>query len=90
MLLSDTGKSDLTSSLEARDPTKFLITLGVQASSDGLLEEWFDSTVSSLKGEKGWVRSRSFKCIDSLRTGSAVIPGPEGQKIPSYLVVIGE
>ncbi len=62
-----------------------LLTLGLN-----LLEGTIDDWASNVKRVDGWVRTRAFLCIDSLKTGLGIPAGPEAQKVPKYLVVLGK
>jgi len=90
---TDSGESPLTSSLKSANPTKYLVTHGVawegDAESEKAVRDWAAKTVSDLKDRSGWVRTRTFKVIDSLKTGLGVPEGPEAQKVPIYFALHG-
>ncbi|KAJ6498589.1 hypothetical protein C8R47DRAFT_311086 [Mycena vitilis] len=87
-LVSDSGESSLSSSYKPTNPTKFLITHWINIPrDDGAFRAWSDEVLRSLKGVEGWVRTRTYKCIDNLKTGTGVSKGPEAQVVPKYLAV---
>lgn len=97
VLLRDSGASPLTSSFGARDPTRVILTHSVRprgsteaAIDTDAVRAWVEDIEVTLRGIEGWVRTRTFRCIDSLRSGQGVPPGPEAQEVPPYLVVHGE
>ncbi|THU77972.1 hypothetical protein K435DRAFT_824213 [Dendrothele bispora CBS 962.96] len=73
---TDSGESTLTSSLK-------------YAICDKAVREWVESLVASMKGNSEWIRTRTFRVIDSLKTvqGLGIPEGPEGQKVPIYFAV---
>jgi len=85
-LLVDSGESQLTTSLASNNPSKGLITHGL-GNDEEKAREWFESTVKDLRNSEGWVRTRVFKCIDNLKTGVSIAPGPEAQVVPKYFAV---
>ncbi|THU83103.1 hypothetical protein K435DRAFT_831538 [Dendrothele bispora CBS 962.96] len=88
---TDSGESTLTSSLKSAKPTKYLVTHGIawggDEESDKAVREWAESLVASMKGNSEWIRTRTFRVIDSLKTGLGIPEGPEGQKVPIYFAV---
>jgi len=89
-LLHDSGESQLTSSLASRNPTKFVVTHGVSSREGQNFKEWAEKTSCSLKNVIGWVRTRTFKCLDNLKTGIAVVgKGSEMQLVPIIIVMHG-
>ncbi|KAF8882139.1 glycoside hydrolase superfamily [Infundibulicybe gibba] len=70
-LVFDSGESPLTSSLKVINPTKTIITHGInsESSDDQDLRPWATKLCQSMEQAEGWVRTRTFKCIDNLRTG---------------------
>lgn len=87
-LIDDSGESLLTTSLASENPSKGLITHGL-GNDEAKAKEWFVHAVKDLKGTEGWVRTRLFKCIDNLKTGVSIAPGPEAQAVPQYFAVHG-
>jgi len=87
-LLVDSGESQLTTSLASNNPSKGLITHGL-GNDEEKAREWFESMAKDLKNSEGWVRTRVFKCIDNLKTGVSIAPGPEAQVVPKYFAVHG-
>ncbi|KAJ7916733.1 hypothetical protein B0H13DRAFT_1870899 [Mycena leptocephala] len=86
--VEDSGESALTSSYKPSNPTKFLITHWITfPGEDVAFKAWSDEAFCSLKDVEGWVRTRTYKCIDNLKTGTAVPKGPEAQIVPKYLAV---
>ncbi|GLB40925.1 hypothetical protein LshimejAT787_0901400 [Lyophyllum shimeji] len=84
----DSGPSAITSSLAASDPTKFVVTHGINFTPGQDINDLMATIVQRLQGVKGWVRTRAFCCIDNLKTGTAVAgKGPEEQAVPKYLVL---
>jgi len=87
-LVYDSGESTLTSSLASQNPTKFIVTHGVNMRAGKNFEGWVATTVLLSKELRGWVRTRGYKYLETLKTGSAVSgKGPEEQIVPEYLVV---
>ncbi|KAJ6551229.1 hypothetical protein B0H19DRAFT_1072973 [Mycena capillaripes] len=85
--VSDSGESTLTSSYKPTNPTKFLITHWINIpGDDAVFQAWSDKAFHSLKGVEGWIRTRTYKCIDNLKTGTGV---PKAQIVPKYLAVHG-
>jgi hypothetical protein len=90
--ISDSGESNLTSSFASRNPTKVVVTHGVQlpeSAGDAEFSSWTQQLFQRLTGVEGWVRTRTYKCIDNLKTGVEVGQGPQEQIVPKYLVVHG-
>jgi len=86
--VADSGESGLTSSYKPTNPTKFLITHWINIPGDDTaFQAWSDEAFRALKGVEGWVRTRTYKCIDNLKTGTGVPKGPEAQIVPKYLAV---
>ncbi|KAJ6482480.1 hypothetical protein C8R45DRAFT_302908 [Mycena sanguinolenta] len=86
--VADSGESTLTSSYKPTNPTGCLITHWINIPGDGaVFQTWTDEAVRALKGVEGWVRTRTYKCIDNLKTGLGVPKGPEAQVVPKYLAV---
>ncbi|KAG6908445.1 hypothetical protein DXG01_004528 [Tephrocybe rancida] len=89
--LSDSGESSVTTSLASANPTTFIVTHGVNVSSGASIDDWTKDVFESAKSVKGWVRTRTFECIDNLKTGTAVAGrGPEEQIVSKYLVLHGK
>ncbi|KAF5363217.1 hypothetical protein D9758_008401 [Tetrapyrgos nigripes] len=88
---TDSGESSLSSSLKSENPTKYLVTHGIawdgDAESEKVAKEWAETSVTESKKTEGWVRTRTFKVIDSLKTGLGISEGPEAQKVPIYFAV---
>ena len=80
----------LTSSYHPRDPTKFIVTQGIECPSDERLKGWLRAVAGDLKKVEGWTRTRIYNCIDNLKTGMEVGTNKEEQKVPKYLVIHGE
>ncbi|KAJ7843141.1 hypothetical protein B0H14DRAFT_3086597 [Mycena olivaceomarginata] len=88
--VADSGESALTSSYKPTNPTNFLITHWINIpGDDAAFRAWTDEAFRALKGVKGWVRTRTYKCIDNLKTGSSVPKDPQAQIVPKYLAVHG-
>ncbi|KAG6885016.1 hypothetical protein C0993_006541 [Termitomyces sp. T159_Od127] len=89
--LSDSGVSPITSSLASSNPTTSIVTHGVDVTMHGSIDEWTKDTFDKLRNVKGWVRTRSFKCIDNLRTGTSITgKDPEEQTVSKYIILHGE
>jgi hypothetical protein len=88
-LIGDENKG-LTSSYHPRDPTKFILTQGIECPDDEALKGWLNAIAKDLDNVEGWTRTRIYKCIDSLKSGVSVGSSAEEQKIPKYLVIYGE
>ncbi|KAF5370938.1 hypothetical protein D9615_009794 [Tricholomella constricta] len=87
-VLADSGESTKTSSLASSNPTNFVVTHGVIIATGQGISIWTKETFQQLTGVKGWVRTRIFKCIDNLKTGTAIVgKGPEVQAVSQYLVL---
>ncbi|KAJ7182805.1 hypothetical protein C8R43DRAFT_13397 [Mycena crocata] len=87
-IVSDSGESALTSSYKPTNPTATLITHWINFSEEGVaFQTWSDEAFRLLKSVDGWVRTRTYKCIDNLKTGTRVPKGPEAQIVPKYLAV---
>lgn len=90
-LVSDSGESEVTSSLASKNPSKGLVTHGVNVNGETDFDGWTKDIFQRLRGVRGWVRSRTFMCIDNLKTGTAVAgKGPEEQIVSKYIVVHGQ
>ncbi|KAJ7054150.1 hypothetical protein C8F01DRAFT_1259895 [Mycena amicta] len=87
-LVADSGESALTSSFKPDNPTKYLVTQWVDLPAD-TAEAWSDDSFRALRRVHGWVRTRTYKCIDNLKTGTSIPPDPEAQIVPQYLAVHG-
>ncbi|KAF7324623.1 hypothetical protein MKEN_00503600 [Mycena kentingensis (nom. inval.)] len=88
-LVADSGESPLTTSYKPENPTAYLITQWVSLSGDGNFAAWSATAFRGLGAVEGWVRTRTYKCIDNLKTGTRVPPGPDAQIVPKYLAVHG-
>lgn len=88
-LLTDENKG-LTSSYDPKDPTKFLLTQGVECRGDEEVKNWLRETAVQLNEVEGWTRTRGYRCIDNLKSGISVGSNPKEQEIPRYLVVHGK
>ncbi|KAG6888437.1 hypothetical protein C0995_008254 [Termitomyces sp. Mi166 len=87
-VLSDSGVSPITSSLASLNPTAFIVTHGVDVTGEGSIDDWIKDVFSKLRSVRGWVRTRLFKCIDNLKTGTSVSgKGPEEQIVSEYLIL---
>ncbi|KAJ7489239.1 hypothetical protein FB451DRAFT_1024877 [Mycena latifolia] len=88
VLLGDSGEApEKTSSYAAGGE-------GKESPTPVLLTQWLDdapeeAAAGTWRGVRGWVRTRTYECIDNLRSGTSVPPGPQAQKVPRYLVVHG-
>ncbi|KAG5645387.1 hypothetical protein DXG03_006340 [Asterophora parasitica] len=89
--LTDSGESMITSSLASSNPTQFVVTHDVDLPGGQKIDDWIESTLQQLRSVKGWVRTRTFECIDNLKTGAAVAgKGSEEQSVSKYLVLHGK
>ncbi|KAF7313907.1 hypothetical protein HMN09_00548800 [Mycena chlorophos] len=92
-VVADSGESTLTSSYKPENPTKHVVTqwlnLPADSESDKAFEAWSAAVFRALSGVEGWVRTRTYKCIDNLKTGLRIPAGPEAQIVPKYLAVHG-
>lgn len=97
-LVADSGESRLTSSLSSKNPTRFIITHSVSSvndtgrNSDEDFKIWSEKVFAHLRDASatgGWVRTRTYKCIDNLKTGISVGKGLDEQTVSKYLVVHG-
>nr|GAT55927.1 predicted protein [Mycena chlorophos] len=90
-IVADSGESTLTSSYKPENPTKHVVTqwlnLPADSESDKAFEAWSAAVFRALSGVEGWVRTRTYKCIDNLKTGLRIPAGPEAQIVPKYLAV---
>ena len=87
-LLYDSGESQLTSSLASRNPTKFVVTHDVSSMGERDSIEWAEKTSSSLTNVEGWVRTRTFRCLDTLKTGTAVTKKGSGMQPAHNIIVV--
>lgn len=88
--VADSGESALTSSYKPTNPTKYLLAHWITLpGEDAAFHAWSADAFQSLRGVEGWVRTRTYKCIDNLKTGTSVPKGPEAQIVPKYLAVHG-
>ncbi|KAK2467653.1 hypothetical protein APHAL10511_000508 [Amanita phalloides] len=85
----DSGVSLKATSLDPANPTKVIATHELGGTSDDEGIKQAEELVKGLRDEKEWVRTRLFACIDTLKTGVAVPPGPEAQKTLPFLVLHG-
>ena len=85
----DSGVSVKTASLGAANPTRVIVTHGFEGVDvdEGIRQ--VEELVKRLRGEDGWVRTRLFTCLDTLKVGVSVPPGPEAQKVPTFFVLHG-
>ncbi|KAF5314804.1 hypothetical protein D9758_018576 [Tetrapyrgos nigripes] len=85
---TDLDESSLSSSLKSGNPAKYLVTHGRPWGGDGESEkaarEWVETSVTELKKTEGWVTTRTFRVIDSLKMRLGVPEGPEAQKVHIY------
>jgi hypothetical protein len=88
-LIGDENKG-LSSSYHPRDPTKFILTQGIECPSDEQLKGWLIATGQDLRKVEGWTRTRTYKCLDALKVGTGVGSGKEEQNVPGYIVIHGE
>lgn len=88
-LVWDSGVSVKTSSLGVENPTRVILTHGFESASVDEGIKQVEEFVERLRGEEGWVRTRLFKCIDILKVGVSVPPGPEAQKVSPFFVLHG-
>jgi len=79
--------SGFTSSYHPKNPTKFILTQGIECASDAQLNGWLDATMEDLKKVEGWTRTRMYKCIDNLKSGMGVGINKEEQEVPAYLMI---
>ncbi len=77
------------------NPTPWLFTHGIDilptSGSDTdktVAEVWQVVTVAGLRVD-GLVRSRLFRCIDSLKTGTTISSDPGEQRVPQYFALHG-
>ncbi|KAK0207973.1 hypothetical protein DFS33DRAFT_397271 [Desarmillaria ectypa] len=87
-LTCDSGESQKASSFKSANPTKVVVTYGITL-EDGQIDEWVAEVEGKLSGVDGWIRTRAYLCIDSLKSGIGVPEGPEAQKVPKYLIIHG-
>ncbi|KAJ7267274.1 hypothetical protein C8J57DRAFT_1327163 [Mycena rebaudengoi] len=90
--VSDSGESSVTSSYKPDNPTKVLVTHFVDVPdgaghADTAFKAWADSVLHDMSAVEGWVRTRTYKCIDNLKSGTSVPTSPEAQIVPKYLAV---
>ncbi|KIM81573.1 hypothetical protein PILCRDRAFT_821356 [Piloderma croceum F 1598] len=85
-VIGDENKG-LTSSYHPVDPTKFILTQGIECPDDAALKGWFNAIAKDLNNVEGWTRTGLYKCIDNLKSGMSVGSGEEEQKVPKYLVI---
>jgi hypothetical protein len=93
--VSDSGESSVTSSYKPDNPTKVLVTHFVDVPdgaghADTAFKAWADSVLHDMSAVEGWVRTRTYKCIDNLKSGTSVPTSPEAQIVPKYLAVHGK
>jgi hypothetical protein len=88
-VIGDENKG-LTSSHHPRDPTKFILTQGIECPNDEALKGWLTANAKDLDKVEGWTRTRLYKCIDNLKSGVSIGSSEEEQKVPKYLVIHGE
>ncbi|KAK7050517.1 hypothetical protein R3P38DRAFT_2865631 [Favolaschia claudopus] len=87
-VVADSGESSLTSSYKPSNPIKCLITHWINFSGDeSSFHTWSNDAFRSLSSVEGWARTRTYKCIDNLKTGTGVAKDPEAQIVPKYLAV---
>jgi len=75
------------------NPTPWLFTHGIDIITasgrdvdEAISEVWYAITVAGV-GVNGLIRSRLFKCTDSLKTGTSISSNPEEQRVPQYFVL---
>jgi hypothetical protein len=86
----DSGESTKTTSLRVEAPSKFVVTHGLERTTTDDAVNWAEGAVRGMKETYGdWVRTRVFKCVDTLRTGVAVSTGLEAQKTSPFFVLHG-
>jgi len=88
-VIGDENKG-LTSSYHPKDPTKFILTQGIECPNDEALKGWLTANAKDLDKVEGWTRTRLYKCIDSLKYGMSIGSSEEEQKVPKYLVIHGK
>ncbi|KAF8621253.1 hypothetical protein AX15_007914 [Amanita polypyramis BW_CC] len=84
-----------STSLGVGNPTEVIVSHGledVDGDKSGVVG-WARGVVERLRGtsaepvRQGWIRTRLFKSIDTLKVGTSISPGPEAQKAPPFLVL---
>ncbi|KAJ7621303.1 hypothetical protein FB45DRAFT_1062310 [Roridomyces roridus] len=87
--VSDSGESALSSSYKPENPTSALVTVSLDFADGGdeAFRAWADEAFVALRGVDEWIRTRTYKCIDNLKSGMGVPKGPEAQIVPKYLAV---
>lgn len=94
--MEDSGESPLTSSFSSTNPTTVLVTHEISVSDPDQkrkFAEWSKKAFVALGGVEGWVRTRTYKCIDNLKTGTSIQgkgDGHDAQIMPKYLAVHGQ
>ncbi|KAF9073408.1 hypothetical protein BDP27DRAFT_1445045 [Rhodocollybia butyracea] len=70
--------------ISIRKSKQGVITHGL-GSDEEKAKQWFNKAVEELKYTQGWVRTRLFNCIDNLKTGVSVPPGPDAKLLTKYV-----
>ncbi|PFH49478.1 hypothetical protein AMATHDRAFT_147616 [Amanita thiersii Skay4041] len=83
------GQTNLTTSLAAANPTKIIMTHGLDIGDAAEVEKWAVQKAEESKLVEGWILTTIHKCIDTLKTGVTVPPGPDAQRVPPYFVMHG-
>jgi hypothetical protein len=93
-LVSDSGAFEsglgsglgLTTSFAVGNPSAVVISQGIDVVSgdDGLVLQGLEGGAV-----EGCLRTRTYRCVESVRSGTSVGEGPGDQKVPRYLVVHG-
>jgi len=89
-IFSDSGESSRTSSFKSANPIPYLLTHGLQGQSGNLDDKDVKTWISDMEkscGMESRARIRVFKCVDSIKTGSKVEQGVDGDDVPNYLVI---
>ncbi|THH18815.1 hypothetical protein EW146_g2236 [Bondarzewia mesenterica] len=79
-VLNDSGESATkTSSYASTNPTPFLVTHAItDTGSQDAFDDWMKVAFGKLNDVDGWVRTRTYKCIDNLKTGHGRPTRPRG------------
>jgi len=86
-LVTDSGISGLTTSFAVGIPSTVVVSHGIDVvGGDEVFEKWIFDRLTGVTVE-GCLRTRTYKCIDNVKSGTGVGPSAEDQKVPKYLAV---
>ena len=88
-VVADSGESGEVTSFGVGNPTRWVRTVGFEASSAGLPEGWAEKAVAQLRGEEGWIRTRVYRFVEGGKRGVGLSQSDVEKRVPQFLFVHG-